>query len=319
MPKFILPPPDPSIPGSSPPENASPSTIPIAPSPWTLRAKSWTFLYTDPDPSEPLKTPPQNPNNTPEILQNVLPPGAYHPFEQIHPSALTSLPKEKSQFGDGKLWLKCVMIVRYEETDVGPYDELIFIPGRATNPNNNKRDMRITTIYVSTDASVWNGRRNWNIPKHRAIFDFKSVPGTKDIALRVFHPEGSPAPLDSKRPFFTALLRGSSLPKIPLPALAPLPITQPPLLPSRWPAGIQDATIGTDDPEHGRQNPWLRIKPSFKGWWGVTYPGVLEEEREGGETLRYHGDGVGFPEVKLRSLGTYFEGVVEFGIADVVS
>ncbi|KAL4960134.1 uncharacterized protein BDV14DRAFT_149358 [Aspergillus stella-maris] len=316
MPQFIPLPPNPSIPGSTPPDNAFPDPIPIAPPPWTLRAKSWTFLYTDPDPDTSVSNPPQNPNNTPEILQ-VLPPGSYHPFETIHASALTSLPNNKSQF-EKNAWLKCVMIVRYEKTDVGPYDELIFMPGRAINPNTNEKDMRISTIYVSTDASVWNGRRNWNIPKHRAIFDFKSIPGTKDIALRVFHPENSPAPLDPKRPFFTALLKGSALPKIPLPGLAPLPITQPPLLPSRWPAGIQDATIGTDDPEHGRETPWLKIKPSFKGRWGLAYPDVLEE-KEGGGTLKYHGDGVGFPEVKFRSVGTYFEGVLGFGIADVVN
>ncbi|KAL4790594.1 hypothetical protein BDV19DRAFT_382246 [Aspergillus venezuelensis] len=318
MPQFIPPPPDPTIPGSSPPENACPGPIPVAPPPWTLRAKSWTFLYTDSDTGTGVVNPSQNPNNTPEILQNVLPPGSYHPFEQLHPSALTQV-HNKSQF-EKNAWFKCVMIVRYEETDVGPYDELIFIPGRAVNPNSEigARDMRISTIYVSTDASVWNGRRNWNIPKHRAIFDFKPIVNTKDIALRVFHPDDSPAPLEPRRPFFTALLKGSALPKIPLPALAPLPITQPPLLPSRWPEGIQDAAIGTDDPQHGRETPWLRIKPSFKGKWGVAYPDVLEEEKEGGETLKYHGDGVGFPEVKFRSLGTYFEGIVGFGIADVV-
>ncbi|KAL4937844.1 hypothetical protein BDV06DRAFT_226589, partial [Aspergillus oleicola] len=282
--------------------NSHPSAIPIAPAPWTLRAKSWTFLYTDPDtPSETLS---KNPNNTPEILQSILPAGAYHPFEQIHPSALTKLPGNKSQFGTGNSWLKCVMIVRYEETDVGAYEELILLSGRAVNPNDGSKDMRL------------------NIPKHRAVFDFTPIPNTKDISLRVFHPENSPAPLNPKRPFFTALLKGSSLPKLPLPALAPLPITQPPLLPSRWPVGIQDAAIGTDDPEHGRRNPWLRIKPSSKGKWGVAYPDILKEEDgegEEGETFRYHGDGVGFPEVRFRSVGSYFEGVVGFGVAEVVS
>lgn len=54
------------------------------------------------------------------------------------------------------------MIVRYEDSEVGPYDELILIPGRAMNPHTGKADMRITNIFVSTDASVWNGRRNWS-------------------------------------------------------------------------------------------------------------------------------------------------------------
>ncbi|KAJ0423277.1 hypothetical protein BJY00DRAFT_310407 [Aspergillus carlsbadensis] len=305
MTDFLPTPPTPSIPGSSPPEG-----IPIAPPPWTLRSKSWTFLYTDVDKTE---SPAQNPNNRPEILQDILPPGAYHPFETIHPEALQKLPSGKSQFREG--WLKAVMIVRYEETDVGPYDELILIPGRAVNPHSGKAELRISTIYVSTDASVWNGRRNWNIPKHRAVFDFKPV-GKSDLELRVYHPPDSPAPLNPKVPFFSALLKGSALPRIPVPRITPLSIVQPPLLKSRWPAGIQDATIATDDSENGRENPWLLIKPGFKGKLALAYAGKLED---GEETLEYHGDGVGFPRVKLWSVGSVLEGGIEFGVSKVVS
>ncbi|KAL4925231.1 uncharacterized protein BDV17DRAFT_272553 [Aspergillus undulatus] len=152
MPQFIPPPPNPSIAGSHPPS----PTIPVAPPPWTLRAKAWTFLYSDVDKnntSSPSNS--QNPNNNPSTLQSVLPDGAYHP------SALEKLPSGASQF-NGKSWLKAIMIVRYEDTDVGPYDELILLPGRAVNPYSGSKEMRISTIYVSTDASVWNGRRNWS-------------------------------------------------------------------------------------------------------------------------------------------------------------
>ncbi|KAL2859232.1 hypothetical protein BJX68DRAFT_276626 [Aspergillus pseudodeflectus] len=305
MTDFLPTPPTPSTPGSSPTKS-----VPIAPPPWTLRSKSWTFLYTDID--EP-DSPAQNPNNRPEILQDILPPGAYHPFETIHPEALQKLPGGKSQFREG--WLKGIMIVRYEETDVGPYDELILIPGRAVNPHSGKAELRISTIYVSTDASVWNGRRNWNIPKHRAVFDFKPV-GKSDLELRVYHPSDTPAPFNPKVPFFSALLKGSSLPRVPIPRMAPLSLVQPPLSRSRWPASIQDAAIATDDPENGRQNPWLVIKPGFKGKWGLAYAKKLED---GDETLEYHGDGVGFPRVKLWSVGSVFEGVTEFGVSKVVS
>ncbi|KAL4875707.1 hypothetical protein BJY04DRAFT_154372 [Aspergillus karnatakaensis] len=315
MPQFTPPPPTPSIPGSSPPTTTT-GPIPIAPPPWTLKAKAWTFLYTDPPSTN--SSSPQNPNNTPEILQS-LPPGSYHPFEEIHPSALSTLPDGTPQLKKNS-WLKGVMIVRYEDTDVGPYDELILIPGRATNPHSKtaRSEMRISTIYVSTEASVWNGRRNWNIPKHLAVFTFTPVNGNKDLALRVYHPLNAPAPLNPKVPFFTALLKGSSLPKLPLPSISPLPLVQPPLLRSRWPARIQDAAIGTDDVENGRENPWLMIRPSFKGKWGLAYAGVLEEE-DSEETLREHGDGVGFPRVKFLGVGTAFEGVVGFGVAEVVS
>ncbi|KAL2831549.1 hypothetical protein BDW59DRAFT_182183 [Aspergillus cavernicola] len=303
---FIPTPPSPSNPGSFPPL----SSIPIAPPPWALKAKSWTFLYSD---IERTTSPPQNPNNTPSILQSILPPGAYHPYETVHTSALQTLSNGNSQFQKG--WLKAIMIVRYEDTDVGPYDELMLFPGWAVNPNTGKKDMRISTIYVSTDASVWNGRRNWNIPKHRARFEFKPV-GKSDLSLKVYHPENSPAPLNPNLPFFTALLKGSSLPKVPLPHMAPLPLVQPPLSKSRWPPGIQDAVIATDDPENGRENPWLRINPAFKGSWGLAYPRRLED---GEDTLQWHGDGVGFPKLKLWSVGSVFEGRIEFGVSTVVS
>lgn len=152
---FLPTPPSASKPGSFPPETTP--AIPIAPPPWILRAKAWIFLYTDIDNHNP---PPQNPNNAEDILQSILAPGAYHPFETIHPSALQRLPNGEPQFQPS--WLKGVMIVRYDDSDVGPYDELIFIPGRAVNPHSGKKDMCISMIYVLTDSSVWNGRRNWS-------------------------------------------------------------------------------------------------------------------------------------------------------------
>lgn len=67
---------------------------------------------------------------------------------------------------------------------VGPYDEVIWIPGSyETPPLEGTRMVRISRIYVSTVESVYNGgyspdicirvntdaiysgRRNWNIPK----------------------------------------------------------------------------------------------------------------------------------------------------------
>ncbi|KAI9375063.1 hypothetical protein BJX61DRAFT_550338 [Aspergillus egyptiacus] len=311
---FIPPEPIPSIPGSFPPTAA----IPIAPPPWTLTAKAWIFLYTDVEPpTSGSQATAQNPNNNPDILQGILPEGAYHPFEVIHPSGLEQLANGSvPQFH--RSWLKGVMILRYEETDVGPYDELILIPGPATNPVNEEKDMRISSIYVSTDASVWNGRRNWNIPKHRARFEFTPVANSNDLSLKVYHPEDAPAPLNPHLPFFTAILKDSSLPKLPLPRLASFALTQPPLCHPRYPDGVQDAVIATDDPENGRENPWLSIKPSFHGKWGLAYASRLEEG-DGGETLEWHGDGVGFPRVKLWPVGAVFEGEVGFGAANVVS
>lgn len=64
--------------------------------------------------------------------------------------------------------LALLLYVDYQESDCGPYRELIalgagFDFGGETLPS-------ITRIYVSTYESVVNGRANWGIPKDRADF-----------------------------------------------------------------------------------------------------------------------------------------------------
>jgi hypothetical protein len=62
-----------------------------------------------------------------------------------------------------------VMFVDYAESPVGPYREVLHIPGRYRF--GGRRRWSIGRIYVSTWASVVNGRRNWGIPKDRADFE----------------------------------------------------------------------------------------------------------------------------------------------------
>lgn len=62
-----------------------------------------------------------------------------------------------------------VMYVDYLSSDVGPYRELLFVPGMFSL--GSKRYFSITRIYVSTQDSVVNGRNNWGIPKERADFE----------------------------------------------------------------------------------------------------------------------------------------------------
>lgn len=81
-------------------------------------------------------------------------------METVHPDALHKLSNGKPQLNGIGTWAKVLTIIRYEETDVGPYDELIVMPGFFVNPHTGKRNARISNIYVSTDNSVWNGRRN---------------------------------------------------------------------------------------------------------------------------------------------------------------
>lgn len=55
------------------------------------------------------------------------------------------------------------MFVDYSDSDVGPYYELLYIPGSFQFAS--ARRLSITKIYVSSQASVTNGQRNWGIPK----------------------------------------------------------------------------------------------------------------------------------------------------------
>jgi hypothetical protein len=61
-----------------------------------------------------------------------------------------------------------MMLVDYHESPVGPYQELLLIPG-AFAVGKLKRQS-ITKIYVSTQESIENGKRNWAIPKELAEF-----------------------------------------------------------------------------------------------------------------------------------------------------
>ncbi|SFA87651.1 hypothetical protein [Algoriphagus aquimarinus] len=63
--------------------------------------------------------------------------------------------------GEFKGGLGYLMLVNYHTSPVGPYKELLFIPGKFTRYNKQT----ITKIYVSTEVSTQNGHANWGIPK----------------------------------------------------------------------------------------------------------------------------------------------------------
>lgn len=64
--------------------------------------------------------------------------------------------------------LGAVMLMDYRTSDVGPYQELLFIP--ALFSLGGKLSFSISKIYVSTEESVKNGKQNWGIPKELARF-----------------------------------------------------------------------------------------------------------------------------------------------------
>ncbi|HEX4916864.1 MAG TPA: acetoacetate decarboxylase family protein [Limnobacter sp.] len=67
-----------------------------------------------------------------------------------------------------------LMLVNYQHSNVGPYQELLYIPGSAQF--DGRRHLTISNIWVSSQASVDNGRRNWGIPKQLANFSWQTQP-----------------------------------------------------------------------------------------------------------------------------------------------
>ena len=62
-----------------------------------------------------------------------------------------------------------VMLVDYRRSPVGPYKELLYIPGTFAF-DDGRSHASISKIFVSSLASVTNGRTNWGIPKELAEF-----------------------------------------------------------------------------------------------------------------------------------------------------
>lgn len=140
----------------------------IAPAPWRLRGRAYICALTLPDEQR------QQQAGTPAALGK--------------PGGQRSL----------------VMYVDYTHSDVGPYHELLFIPGSFSFADG-QRYPSIGRIYVSSQASVDNGRRNWGIPKDLADFSVErgerhdrisvSVDGNTIARLSLRHGRlGLPAP-----------------------------------------------------------------------------------------------------------------------------
>ena len=111
------------------------------------------------------------------------------------------LPEElKTTFGGS---IAMMMFIDYAAADCGPYRELLFIPGRGGFSPGPL--LTISKIYVETENSVVNGRRNWGIPKERCDFEtsynedrtdrMKLSAGAKPIAELAFRPFGPRLPL----------------------------------------------------------------------------------------------------------------------------
>ena len=128
--------------------------VPAAPAPWDLCGQGYMFLLWMP--------------------QDVLLQGSF-------------TPPDLQRVGSSRLAI--AMFVDYAQSKVGPYHELLYIPGRFRFGHDDEgrpeRHWSITRIFVSTWESVVNGRRNWGIPKDRCDFDVQyGAAGADEICLR---------------------------------------------------------------------------------------------------------------------------------------
>ncbi|KAH9880721.1 hypothetical protein IAQ61_001015 [Plenodomus lingam] len=83
--------------------------------------------------------------------------------------------------------------------------------GASTPPKIPKSALRIARIYVSQRTTMYNGRLNWNIPKHLARFSFSAPPTLAgqpppaSLRVQVFPPTSKDG--DGAAPFFECTLR----------------------------------------------------------------------------------------------------------------
>jgi len=173
-----------------------PKSIDVAPAPWELKGTIYSFLFW----VSPQET--SSIGNDKEFL--------YSPLEA------------ESSFSDGAYLggLASIQVIRYTESPVGPYDELILVPGKfeyaaETDAKDNgfrlemKKNLRVTRAYVSQEKTCWNGRNNWNIPKNLAHFEFKPLSNSA-VAISVYPLVPGDAGAEwtaSKTPYFSATYR----------------------------------------------------------------------------------------------------------------
>lgn len=118
--------------------NASPEPYALAPAPWELKASvAYVIPMIGLTPNVPHK--------------------AFAPLERNSSYATSG----QLLAGTG-----LIMIVRYKDSPVGPYDEFIVIPGLYNNPKDGLIPrFRISRIYVSHKYTTWNGRNSELLPK----------------------------------------------------------------------------------------------------------------------------------------------------------
>jgi hypothetical protein len=75
--------------------------------------------------------------------------------------------------------------LRYEASNVGPYDELLWLSLKGANSAGHWQPS-VEKIFVSTEASRVSGRANWGIPKELASFEVSRIaPRAEQVRVSV--------------------------------------------------------------------------------------------------------------------------------------
>ncbi|POW17120.1 hypothetical protein PSHT_06460 [Puccinia striiformis] len=287
------------------------STFTLKPAPWSVHCESWWLILSILGSTRKLldraKFQPQSRKRSTRSGSGA------------NSDSLGLLSTEESDPAQGfRGGIGFVQIVRYPLSPVGAYDELLLVPGSFKPPEeclDGSPKFRITQIYVSSLESVLNGRRNWNIPKKLARFEFIQMEGSanktnvKIYGLKSFSftPSNSSTgwffePVFHPTPFFDVIIH-RHLPRLNIPVnvgqlpMLDLTILQPPL-PVNEPLdpdilGIDSGTAGTSD--------WKQTELGIKGPCGVcTFKGNLAGRN--GQIA----DGELFPDFKPYRLGIHF-------------
>ncbi|KAL0940467.1 uncharacterized protein CTRU02_203230 [Colletotrichum truncatum] len=236
------------------------------PPPWDLKGTSYLFMFWIP--SSQAKSLPTD--------------IAFSPLEAQ--SSFASAANSGSPQGG----IATIQIHRYESSPAGPYDEFILSTGMYTYPveenemRKEKKNMRITRIYVSQKTACWNGRKDWNTPKHLARFEFNELPGgATEIKIFPHDTTGDQreAAADIK-PFFSTIYSPIRyMPSFPLTtSLVKLlgidfTVVQPPVPAAE---GSQGELVGSDR--------WCSFYPTLSssqteaGWFDMSQKGNTGEE-----------------------------------------
>jgi hypothetical protein len=112
------------------------------PAPWTLKGTIYSFFLL---PALGVS------------LDGSLPIKAFPPLERQDPNATAGF--------KGRLGM--IQLIRYTESPVGPYDEMLIVPGYFQTPVDESEQVRVSRIYVSQKYTNWNGRYSKSLLMHK--------------------------------------------------------------------------------------------------------------------------------------------------------